>query len=364
MARGTVMAALELQPAPASADAPARTARNAWITLAALLCAYVLAFVDRQAPSLLTEPLKRALRLDDAQASLLLGPAFGVVLALAGLPLARRIDSGRRIRLIALATGFWSLMTLGCGLAAGYGMLLLFRMGVGLGEAALTPAAHAVIAESFPARRVGFALGLYGAGAYLGMGLAYWGGGHLLALVASSGGAGAFAPWRVAFLTFGAPGLLVAGWIATRPEPPRGLGRGAWDGSLRSTLRFFWRRRGAVATVNLTLAFVAMTAYATTAWAPSLLVRAYGLTTSQAGVALGPLVAATGLGGALLGGLAADLAERRWPDGRLRVMTIAALATAPFAAAAPLASTAGTCLACLGGVFFLTTVAVSVGPSA
>jgi MFS family permease len=327
--------------------------------LAALIAAYVLAFVDRQAPSLLVEPLKRDLGLSDTRVSLVLGPAFAVFLALAGVPLARRIDGGRRLPLIAFAVAFWSLMTAGSGLAGGFAVLALCRMGVGLGEAVLTPAAHAVIADSFPPRRLGLALGLYGAGAFLGMGLAYAGGSLLLQTFA-----GLHQPWRGVFFAVGAPGLLVAAWIAASPEPARGPANRAEAASFAEVLAFFRHRRGAVLSVNLCLAFAAMCAYALSAWAPSLMIRAHGWTAVRTGAVLGPIVAGTGIAASLLGGAAADAAARRWRAGRLALMVACALAAAPFAAAAPLAGGAGACLAALAGCLFFTTAAVSIGPSA
>jgi hypothetical protein len=231
-------------------------------------------------------------------------------------------------------------------------------MGVGLGEAALTPAAHSVIADSFPPRRLGLALGLYGAGAFVGMGLAYSGGGLLLQAFA-----GTPEPWRAVFVAVGAPGLLIAVWVAMLAEPPRGRGAGE-SAPLSRVLGFFRRHAAAVVAVDLSLAFAAMCAYALSAWSPSLLIRAHGWTAVQAGAALGPIAAGTGIAASLLGGAAADAAARRWSAGRLGLMALCGLAAVPFAAAAPLAEGAGGCLAALGGAFFFATAAISIGPSA
>jgi predicted MFS family arabinose efflux permease len=247
----------------------------------------------------------------------------------------------------------------GCGLAGGFAALALCRMGVGVGEAVLTPAAHALIADSFPPRRLGLALGLYGAGAFVGMGLAYAGGGLLLQAFA-----GLHEPWRAVFFAVGAPGLLVAAWIAASPEPARGTARRATAASFAEILGFFRRRSAAVLAVNLCLAFAAMCAYALSAWAPSLMIRAHGWTAVQTGAALGPIMAGTGIAASLLGGAAADAVARRWRAGRLGLMVVCVLAAAPFAAAAPLAGGAGACLAALAGCLFFTTAAISIGPSA
>ena len=63
-------------------------------------------------------------------------------------------------------------MTAGCGLAHKFWQLALARMGVGVGEAALSPSAYSLIADYFPPARRSTALGVYGMGIYIGSGLA------------------------------------------------------------------------------------------------------------------------------------------------------------------------------------------------
>jgi hypothetical protein len=191
------------------------------------------------------------------------------------------------------------------------------------------------------------------------MGLAWTGGGQLLQAFAGLG-----EPWRAVFVAIGAPGLAIAAWIAVLPEPARGAGRRVAAPSLAATLSFFWRRRAAVAAVDLALAFAAMSAYALSAWAPSLMIRAYGWSVTQAGAALGPIAAGTGIAASLLGGVAADAAARRWRAGRLGLMVAFVVAAAPLAAVAPLAADPAACLVALAGCLFFMTAAISIGPSA
>lgn len=340
--------------------------RRGWGLLAVLIAAYVCSFLDRQIVSILVEPLKRDLRLSDTQIGLLQGLAFAIALSLAGLPLGRLIDRGPRLVIVSVGVAMWSLMTMSSALAGGFSALLVCRMGVAIGEAVLTPAAHALIADSFPPRRLGLALGLYGAGAFLGMGLAYAAGAAVLAaLEARGGGLGGLRPWQAVFVAVGAPGLVIAAGIMLLREPVRPAGVSPRIAtSLAEAARFFASRWRAIAAVDLCLAFAAMSAYAVSAWAPSLLIRAYGWSAGQAGAALAPIIAGVGLAASLAGGWIGDRAAARAPAGRLATMAAAVALAIPLAAAEPLSADPRLALAGLAGFVFLTTAAIAVGPSA
>src|SRR3546814_8344503 len=114
-----------------------------------LLIVYIFNFLDRQIVKILAEPIKADLGLSDTQLGLLAGPAFAVFYALLGVPIARHADrdGSNRVRLIALALAIWSAMTAVCGLAQNFVQLLFARIGVGVGEAGCTPAAHSLITD-------------------------------------------------------------------------------------------------------------------------------------------------------------------------------------------------------------------------
>ena len=82
-----------------------------WYVVGVLTLAYVFSFLDRQILSLLVEPMKADLDLNDTQISLLQGLAFAVCNALAGLPLGRLVDTQRRTTLVAAGIAFWSVAT-------------------------------------------------------------------------------------------------------------------------------------------------------------------------------------------------------------------------------------------------------------
>ncbi|MFA5940172.1 MAG: MFS transporter [Sinimarinibacterium sp.] len=135
------------QHTPASPDGEA----YAWLVVAILMIAYVLSFVDRQILNLLVGPIRRDLGISDTQMSLLMGFSFAIFYTILGIPLDRIADSKNRRGLIAAGVVVWSVMTALCGTAKHYGQLFLYRIGVG--EAALSPAAYSMIADYFPPRR-------------------------------------------------------------------------------------------------------------------------------------------------------------------------------------------------------------------
>ena len=121
----------------------------AWSTLSILFLAYISSFVDRQIINLLVEPIKADFQISDTQVSLLLGPAFVIFYCLVGIPIGRLVDIWSRKKIITVGITLWSLMTAMCGLAQNYMQLFLARIGVGVGEASLAPAAYSILADSF-----------------------------------------------------------------------------------------------------------------------------------------------------------------------------------------------------------------------
>jgi MFS family permease len=131
-----------------------------------LMVVYVFSFVDRQILNLLVTPIKADLEISDSQMSYLMGFSFAILYTVMGLPFGRIADSGNRIRLVAAGLAVWSVMTAGCGVARRYLQFLLLRIGVGVGEATLSPAAYSVITDLFPKQKLGRALSLYSMGIY------------------------------------------------------------------------------------------------------------------------------------------------------------------------------------------------------
>lgn len=341
----------------------------AWYIVAVLLVAYVFSFLDRQILSLLVEPMKKDLALNDTQVSLLQGFAFAVCNGIGGLPLGRLVDTRRRVTIISVGVAFWSVMTALCAIAGRFWSLFLCRMGVGIGEASLTPAAYSVISDAIEPRRIGLALGVFSVGVHIGSGLALLLGasiiGHLLHSVPLDLPiVGTVKPWQTVFLVVGLPGLLVALWAMTLREPARQGVVGSDAPSLTAVISYLRANTGALGSVYLCMAFAAMTSYSANAWVVSMLIRTFHSTTVQAGHFYGVVVIAFGALGVIAGGLLGDAASARgWLSGRLLVMACASAAAVPFAAMAPLAGSPSGVLIELGPMIFFGTMVIGLGPS-
>jgi MFS family permease len=224
------MAAINGEAAPPARPAP-RIGAYAWYALFVLVLVYIVNFIDRQILSILVGDIKADLRVTDAQIGFLYGTAFAVFYALFGIPLGRLADSWYRGRLMAMGLALWSSMTALSGFANSFGMLAAARIGVGIGEASASPAAYSMISDNFPKERRATALSIYSSGLYIGGALSLPIGGLVLSRWNAAFPDPAAAPlglagWQAAFLAVGVPGLMLALWVLTLREPPRGASEG------------------------------------------------------------------------------------------------------------------------------------------
>lgn len=144
----------------------------AWYVVAVLLLAYTLSFIDRMILSLLVGPIRADLGISDTQMSLLMGFAFAIFYSVLGIPLGWLADRGSRRGLMVAGVAAWSVMTAICGLTRSYVGLFLARIGVGVGEATLSPAAYSLLGDYFPREKLGRAMAVYSIGVPLGSGIA------------------------------------------------------------------------------------------------------------------------------------------------------------------------------------------------
>lgn len=178
-----------------------------------LLAIYIINFLDRQVINILAEPIKNDLKLADWQLGLMSGLAFALFYTVLGIPIARLAERRSRPAIIGVAVAVWSGFTALCGTAQNFAQLLLYRIGVGVGEAGCTPPAHSLITDYVPKEKRASALAFYSMGTPLG---------SLLGLVLGGLMADAFG-WRAAFLLAGVPGLLFAVLAITTLREPRKL---------------------------------------------------------------------------------------------------------------------------------------------
>jgi MFS family permease len=336
----------------------------AWLTLGALFVAYIFSFIDRMIIGLLVEPIKADLGLSDTEISLLQGLAFALFFTLAGLPIGRLIDRAPRMKIVAAGIALWSGMTALCGWVTGFWHFFFLRMGVGVGEAVLSPAAYSIIADSFPRRRLGLAMGVYGLGSAIGAGLAFMIGALVIALVVRSGGVnlpliGEMAPWQFAFVCAGVPGFLVAAVFLLIPEPPREDGDKFTPVPIRQVVQEVQGKAAIFWSIFLGVAAINFAVLGTVSWLPAMLMRGHGMTASEAGLLAGSLLIAGGLIGMIGGGIAMDRFRGGAPASRLQFCAGATLLGIPGALVFPfLDSTAGFAA---GFLIFFSAAAVTVG---
>lgn len=207
---------MTVQSVPAGIDtggAAAPLPKGARTVLVTLCGVYVLNFLDRSLLGTLAKPIQESLQIDDAALGRLGGLYFALFYCLIAVPVGWFADRTNRVNVLVLACAIWSGATMACGFAANYPQLAIARMTVGFGEAGGVPPSYAIITDTIPPGRRGFAFGIYNLGPVIGMALG----------VAFGASIAAAYNWRWAFITIGAIGVVAA--IVVRlliSEPPRG----------------------------------------------------------------------------------------------------------------------------------------------
>ncbi len=308
-----------------SGPQPEITPRYANYALGLLLGVYIFNFIDRQILSILMESIKTEIQLSDTELGFLGGIAFALFYTFAGIPIARWADRGSRRKIISISVLIWSLFTVFTGSARNFWMILIARIGVGIGEAGCSPPAHSLISDFFPPERRATALSIYALGIPLGASL-----GTLVgAWVGQAFG------WRTAFVVVGLPGILLAllVWMTLR-DPVRGRSEATApvenDGeSFTQVLRFmgglrsFWH-------LSFAGALHAFVGYGAAYFVPSFFARVHGMGLAERGTWLAAIGLVAVLGTYLGGWLGDRLAVRdvRW---YLWVPGIASIAGVPIA---------------------------------
>ncbi|HEY2016370.1 MAG TPA: MFS transporter [Bryobacteraceae bacterium] len=299
------------------------------LTLLTLL--YTFSFVERQILSLLVAPIRADLKLGDTGVSLLLGFAFAVVYAAAGVPVARLIDTRTRRSLIGASLLLRGVSMIGAGLSWGVLQFGAFRMLSGLGLSALSPAAYSLISDSIPKERRASAIAVYNVGTYAGSGLAFVLGGLLTGLTARRAEwvvplLGSLRPWQFTLVLVALPALVMAPLCWTLREPRR-LASAAHDGS-SGFAGWYRAHRKTLVTHHLGFALIALGAYSMGAWNPAFMERTYGWSASRSAIAVGLVSLIAGPAGILAGGRLADRLSRKGvADAAIRV-TLWAIAPA------------------------------------
>ena len=317
---------------------------QAWPVVGLFCVAAILSYTDRQIVGLLVDPIRADLKISDTDVGVLQGVAFAIIYSFAGLPLGRLADIFQRRRVILTGVALWSVGTIACGYAGSFWMLFVGRLVVGVGEAALAPAATSMIADMFPTSRRGTAIGLFAMGMVIGGGAAISIGGTVLGLATHHAFAripllGVLAPWRAVLVLLGLTGLPLLALLTLVPEPARhrpeiatGAPTQAGGDNLGAILSSLAVVKSALIPLVLGCALMSVGDFAMLSWAPALLARRYLLSPSAIGFALGLPIVLSGAVASLGGGAISDyLARRKGPAGRLGFAAISAAIALPFA---------------------------------
>lgn len=314
---------------------------RSWGLVTILVIAYVCAFADRQILALLVDPIKQDLGISDTQFSLLNGLAFSIFYTIMGLPLAWLADRGSRRILVVVCINVWSVMTAACGMVSSFWGLFLVRMGVGAGEAGLSPAAYSLIADCFPLEKRARPMSVYATGSILGAGLAFMIGGVVVQWATHAGAVtlpilGLVRPWQVAFLCVAIPGPVIASLMFMVREPPR-RGGPLTDRDGASMVDYLRRRWRVFLLLTFAYGTSGMVIASYKAWAPAMLMRKFGWDPATVGFVFGAMLIFGSATGVLVGGWLSDrLASGGRRDAPALASLVAVVVAAPFAVATPL----------------------------
>jgi MFS family permease len=322
-------------PYPASAQA--------WYLVFVLLIFYIFSFIDRQIISLLVEPIKRDLQVSDTQIGMLQGLAFALFYTFFGIPIGRLADRMNRKVIIAAGVIAWSAMATWCGLAKNWTQLLIARAGVGVGEAALSPAAYSMISDAFPREKQGRAFSVYNMGIAIGAGIAMLMGGLVVAAISEEGKTyalplvGEVRAWQFVFIVTGLPGMLLPLLLLGVHEPARrGLikmqsASGEDFGQkvpFGEVVKFMMKHSDYYSLHFVALAMLAMVGYAVGGWLPTVIARTYGVPAAQVGLVIGLSTIFINTTGIFLAGRLCDFwVARGQTDAPIKVCMVVAIAT-------------------------------------
>ncbi|MHA7987405.1 spinster family MFS transporter [Rathayibacter sp. CAU 1779] len=321
--------------APSGTPAAGRRATTAADYIMTLLfIGNTLNFFDRQIPSVVLSEIEKTFHVDDAAAGVL-ASAFVVVAAIAGIPLGWLADRFPRKAVAGWGLLAWSLFTaLGgffgvfvpvsaIGVGAAFWVFFTSRVGVGIGEAAYSPATGSLISDLYPSERRARANAVFMLGFPVGL---------LLAFFLTGALAQALGSWQAVFLVSAIPGVIVAILLLLVREPERGAAEPV-------TVAPSTKRKNSFAGIfrvssvwGLIVAFAGynFAAYALGTFITVVLQRSYHLDLVPAGAVSGVVLGFSGLIGLLFGGRLLDRAVKRSHAARVWLTAFLLIAAAVF----------------------------------
>jgi MFS family permease len=266
--------------------APEKASWRHWYLVAVIVVVVTLNYIDRGTISLIVNPIKEDLGINDVQMSTLLGLSFVVLYSVSSIPAGYLADRVNRKLMMFYSILFWSFMLLISGLAGSYWQLFAGRVGLGLGEAAMPPAAYSLIRDGVPREKHARAYAIYGMGGSWGIGL----GALLAGWLVSIGTRGGFSgwpvlehlkPWQLVLAVPGICGMLLAFLVLTVREPSRQQSALRADratfGEAFRYLGVYWK---IYVPIVAAVTFYLMAGGGLSNWAPAQISRKWGISTA------------------------------------------------------------------------------------
>lgn len=193
---------------PATSASPRIASIQRW-SIALLILGGALNYIDRATLSVANKLIQDELGIPVAKMGLLLS-AFLWAYAFSQLPVGALIDRYGPRRLLGLGLFSWSVAQAAGGFVTGFGVFILARFALGVGEAPLFPGGARVVRDWFGVRERGFATGLCQSASSLGNFIAV----PLLTFLMLT------LSWRWMFIIVGAIGIVLAAvWWSVHRDP-------------------------------------------------------------------------------------------------------------------------------------------------
>ncbi len=321
-----------------AAEAPPADIRGtAWRTIAYLTLILFGGGLMRTVFSPLQEAAKLDLHLSDFDVSLVQGLAAGVPVAVIGLPVAWLIDHGNRARLLTALTVASIIGTFWTSVAGGLVTLFIARFLSALGAGCSVAVIISLIADLAAPQRRGRSVVVLALGAYAGTAAAFVTGGLLVGVLAKHPLPvfGTMAPWRATHLLIGLIGTVLVFPLIFLREPARHE-QEIKSAALGPTLRAIWAKRRFLIPLFIGQIGVSMADTAAGIWATPVLIREYHLKPAAFGGWVGAMILVAGVLGSVLGGVGADIGQKRGKGRGLLLPAVAATAIGIPAALFPI----------------------------
>jgi len=320
---GRVSGVIEVAQGPNSSGSPAVYAGRGFQLLLLAVATAAGGYV-RTTVGPLQEAMRIALALSDNQMALLQGPALGVPVVIAAIPLGLIIDRYSRVRLLFILTVLNVVGSLFTALASSFTLLIAARCIAGLAGFTTVPIVLSLLADLYAPAQRGRVTMVVSVGQVAGVSAAFAFGGALLTMSGSGPDA-----WRWAMFGLTAPLVPAMLLMLTMREPPR-TGVVIENPSAREAFAELWRYRAVIGPLLIGIVLVEIAVGAVMNWSAPTLSRSFALPSDRIGTIMAMGLMVSGILGPIAGGLLADFCQRAGgPRRTIAVMSAMALLSAP-----------------------------------